>query len=230
MSYNHSLTETRAENHASVLAALIQDSASYAKLGLDVGCGQGIIPSKLMQKTGITFFGLEPLLPTNRTVIGNVTIVKGFADKTPFDDQTFDVVSLVSVYEHLVPWQRISSLKEINRILKDEGIVVGQIPNMYFPVELHSKLPFQSYLPRPLAEWYLKKLSTVPWKHEGMNWFRVGPRQLRSDAFKAGFVKGEIHKAKYPPHVIPPRFRWAISLLRLIPLGYYFWFKKEHTT
>jgi hypothetical protein len=84
-------------------------------------------------------------------------------------------------------------------------------------------------LPKPLAEWYLKKLSTVPWKHDGMNWFRVGPRQLRNDAFKAGLVKGEIHKAKYPPEVIPPRFRWAISLLHLIPLGYYFYFKKEHT-
>jgi SAM-dependent methyltransferase len=229
MSYSHSLSEARAENHASVLAALIQDRASYARLGLDVGAGQGQIPSKLMEKTGITFLGLEPLLPTDRTVIGNVTIMKGFADKIPFDNETFDVVTLISVYEHLLPRQRLVNLKEINRVLKDRGILAGQIPNMYFPIEVHSKLPFQSYLPRPLAEWYLKKFSTVPWKDNGMNWFRVGPRQLKNDCSKAGFVKVEIRKAKYPSEVIPSRFRWATFLLHLIPLGYYFCFRKEHT-
>jgi hypothetical protein len=39
MSYSHSLSEASAENHASVLAALIQDRASYAKLGLDLESG-----------------------------------------------------------------------------------------------------------------------------------------------------------------------------------------------
>jgi hypothetical protein len=48
----------------------------------------------------------------------------------------------------------------------------------------------RSYLPKPLAEQYLK-FSTVPWKHNGMNWFRVGRRQLENDCSKAGFVKVE---------------------------------------
>ena len=89
-------------------------------------------------------------------------------------------------------------MKEINRVLKDKGILARQIPNMYFPIEVHSKLPFQSYLPKPLAEWHLKKSSTVSWKHNGMNWLRVGQRQLKNDCSKAGFVKVEIRKANYP--------------------------------
>jgi SAM-dependent methyltransferase len=141
---------------------------------------------------------LEPHLPTSQTIIGNGTVIKGFADNIPFDNEAFNVVTLISVYEHLLPRPRLASLKEINDVLKDKSILGGQIPNMYFPIEVHSKLPIQSYLPKPLAEWYPKKLSTVPWKHNGMNWFRVGQRQLKNDCSKAGFVKVEIRKAKYP--------------------------------
>jgi SAM-dependent methyltransferase len=226
MSYTHSLSETRAESHASALAAIIQNRRPNAALGLDVGAGKGEIANKLREKTGINFIGLEPHLPTSRTITGNLTIMKGFADQIPFDDEAFDVVTLISVYEHLLPAQRLASLKEINRVLKDRGILAGQIPNMYFPIELQSKLPFQSYLPKPLAEQYLKKFSTVPWKHNGMSWYRVGRRQLENDCSKTGFVKVEIHKAKYPSEVIPSRFRWAIFLLLLFPLGYYFCFRK----
>jgi ubiquinone/menaquinone biosynthesis C-methylase UbiE len=79
--------------------------------------------------------------------------MKGFADQIPFDNETYDVVvTLISVYEHLLPRQRLASLKEINRVLKGKGILARQISNMYFPIEVHSKLPFQSYLPKPLAE------------------------------------------------------------------------------
>ena len=48
----------------------------------------------------------------------------------------------MSVYEHLLPRQNLPSLKEINRVLKDKGILTGQIPNVYLPIEVHSKLPF----------------------------------------------------------------------------------------
>jgi SAM-dependent methyltransferase len=228
MSYTHPLNEARTENHASMLATIIQNRRPNAALGLDVGAGEGKIALKLREKTGISFIGLEPRLPTSRTITADLTIMKGFADQIPFDDETFDVVTLISVYEHLLPAKRLASLKEINRVLKDKGILAGQIPNMYFPIELHSRLPFQSYMPRPLAEQYLK-FSTVPWKRNGMNWFRVGRRQLENDCSKAGFVKVEIHKAKYGSEVIPCRFRWAIFLLLIIPLGYYFCFRKEHT-
>jgi SAM-dependent methyltransferase len=229
LSFTHYFNDARAENHACVLAAIIQNRAPHAKSGLDVGSGTAKIANKLMEKTGINFAGLEPNLPGSKTVMGSVTVMKGFADKMPFENETFDVVTMTSVYEHLLPRQRLASLKEVNRVLKDEGILVGQIPNMYFPIEVHSRLLFQQYLPRPLAQWYLTKFSTVPWKDSGMDWFRVGARQLKKDCSKAGFVKVELQRAKYPSQVIPPGFRWASFLLRLFPIGYYFCFKKERT-
>ncbi len=212
-----------------MLAAIIQNRAPHAKSGLDVGSGSGTIANKLVEKTGINFVGLEPNLPESKTVMGSVTVMKGLADKMPFENEAFDVVTLTSVYEHLLPRQRLASLKEINRVLKDEGILVGQIPNMYFPVEVHSRLLFQSYLPRQLAQWYLTKFSKVPWKDSGMNWFRVGKRQLKKDCSTAGFAEVELFRAKYPSEVIPSEFRWASFLLGLFPIGYYFCFKKEQT-
>jgi hypothetical protein len=67
--------------------------------------------------------------------------------------------------------------------------LAGQIPNVYLPIEVHSKLPFQSYLPKPLAEWYLKKLSTVPWKHNGMIGFELARDNLKMIALKQSSSK-----------------------------------------
>jgi hypothetical protein len=51
-----------------------------------VGSGEGKIANKLSEKSGINFIGLEPHLPTSQIIIGNVTVMKGFADKIPFDN------------------------------------------------------------------------------------------------------------------------------------------------
>jgi hypothetical protein len=90
-----------------------------------MGSWEGNIVNKLREKSGINFIGLEPHLPTSQIIIGSVTVMKGFADKIPLDM----VVTLISVYEHLLPRQRLATLNEINRVLKDKGILAGQIPN-----------------------------------------------------------------------------------------------------
>ncbi len=87
MSYTHYLSEATAENHASVLTAVIQNRTANAEFGLDVGSGEGRIANKLREKSGINFIGLEPHLPTSQIIIGNVTVMKGFADKIPFDNK-----------------------------------------------------------------------------------------------------------------------------------------------
>jgi SAM-dependent methyltransferase len=226
MSYSHSLTCARYEHLGSKITDLIQEKAPDAKSGLDIGAGRGGLMRKLIEKTGIAFSGVEPSLPDIKFVDGNITILKGFAHEIPFENSTFDVVTLTSVYEHIHPKERLRSMKEIFRVLKPDGVLVGQIPNMYFPIELHSKLPFQSYLPRAIGGWYLKHFSSVPWKNDGVDWFRVGPRRLKHDALAAGFGEGEVFKANYPAEAIPPKFRWGMPILQIIPLGFHFYFKK----
>jgi hypothetical protein len=87
LSYTHYLGEARAEDHASVLTAVIQNRTAKAEFGLDVGSGEERIANKLREKSGINFIGLEPHLPTSQIITGNVTVMKGFADKIPFDNK-----------------------------------------------------------------------------------------------------------------------------------------------
>jgi len=226
MSYTHALSEARYENLGLRMTSLINDTAPRAKSGLDIGAGAGGLTRKLIEMTGIAFSGIEPSLQHDQLVDGNIKILKGFAHEIPFANETFDVATLTSVYEHIQPRLRLKSLQEIYRVLKPKGVLIGQIPNMYFPIELHSKLPFQSYLPRRAAQWYLKNFSSVAWKDHEVDWFRVGPMQLKKDAFSAGFIEGRVYRANYEREAIPRRFHWAIPMLRILPLGFDFYFKK----
>ena len=51
-------------------------------------------------------------------------------EKMPFDDNSFNFIIFSEVFEHL-RIDPISSLKEINRILKPDGIMILATPNLY---------------------------------------------------------------------------------------------------
>lgn len=48
----------------------------------------------------------------------------------PFQENSFDAVFFCDVIEHLYPWKVIDILKEINRILKDDGELIISTPNL----------------------------------------------------------------------------------------------------
>jgi hypothetical protein len=101
-------------------------------------------------------------------------------------------------------------MKEIHRVLKSGGVLVGQIPNMYLPIEIHSKLPLQQYLPRVIGDSYCRQFSPEPWREKGVDWFRVGPKNLISNATRAGFKDGSMYGANYPSDTIP-RIFWCLG-------------------
>jgi 2-polyprenyl-3-methyl-5-hydroxy-6-metoxy-1,4-benzoquinol methylase len=70
------------------------------------------------------------------------------------DDDTFDLVVLDNVFEHL-PNQPLA-LQKITRSLRPGGALLLIVPNKLWPLEVHYGLPFLSYLPLPLANWYLR--------------------------------------------------------------------------
>jgi SAM-dependent methyltransferase len=78
------------------------------------------------------------------------------------------------VIEH-VPDQRLH-LAEIDRVLRPGGIAYLATPNKYWLTDPHFKLPFVSWLPRGLAEWYVRRAC------HGRHWdiYPLSYRRLRS--------------------------------------------------
>ena len=67
-------------------------------------------------------------------------------ENIPFPDGTFDVVITNQVLEH-VPDAGLH-LREIRRVLPDDGVVYLATPNKWWLTDPHYKMPFISWLPR----------------------------------------------------------------------------------
>lgn len=76
------------------------------------------------------------------------------AMKLTFKDNSFDIVICTHVYEH-VPNQKIL-FNEIHRVLKPGGVCYLAAQNKLWPLEAHHNLLFLSYLPKNMADIYIK--------------------------------------------------------------------------
>lgn len=72
----------------------------------------------------------------------------------PFRDNSFDILNVSDVWEHAENPRLM--LKEIHRVMKPNAILYITNPNKLWPIETHYKLPFLSYLPTKIANWYVK--------------------------------------------------------------------------
>jgi SAM-dependent methyltransferase len=66
----------------------------------------------------------------------------------------FDLIVLDNVLEHLHDQPR--ALQIISQCLRRGGVAFILVPNKLWPIEVHYKLPFLSYLPLRLANFYLR--------------------------------------------------------------------------
>ena len=74
--------------------------------------------------------------------------------KLPYKDGSFDGIISTEVFEHVN--NRDAFIKELHRVLKPGGKLVITAPNKLFPIECEFHLPFLSYLPKKLANIYVK--------------------------------------------------------------------------
>jgi SAM-dependent methyltransferase len=196
---------------------------------LDIGCDAGRLTDLYAEKTKIQWWGLDPdVVPLQFSPRG-IELVNGYAHRIPFPDAHFDCIMFSNVYEHVDPAWRVASVKEMGRVLKPGGILVGQLPNPYFPLESHSRLPFMTYLPARIRRIYWR-LTPTGWDYDRAHFFVVSVQNLKRIAQKLGFETLTIRSFNYPLEAIPLKVRWIARLhaqLGFLPWAHQFVFRKK---
>ncbi|RZT18499.1 ubiquinone/menaquinone biosynthesis C-methylase UbiE [Mycobacterium sp. BK558] len=202
------------------LAVLVDEFAPLGIRGIEIGCQRGALTDQMGRLTRVpTWTGIDPTLPGKLVTEHGCELYPALASKLDFPDKTFDVALFANVFEHIPPDDRGPSLREMFRVLKPGGVVVGQIPNPYFPIESHSRLPLMGWLPTTLQHRYWK-LSAVSWQHD---FYVVTMKHLTPVAQRAGFDIVHVSNFNYPPEAIPQKVRWAARLMERRPMRYLPW-------
>ncbi len=194
---------------------------------IDIGCQSGTLTDAVAAQTPYAWTGIDPTISEPGLSDGSLELLPGTADALPFASGAFKVAMFANVYEHVQPDRRAASLLEIRRVLAPGGYLVGQIPNPYFPIESHSRLPFMGWLPMRAQKVYWR-LSPVPWEHD---FFVVTMRELRATAERLGYATVEVRNFNYPLEVIPQALRTAAHALerpmRHVPWAWQFVFQSH---
>jgi ubiquinone/menaquinone biosynthesis C-methylase UbiE len=139
-------------NKAKKIEAVLRDFKKLENLKmLDIGCGSGVV-SSFLGKISKYVWAVD--VKDERIIKKGFKFKKVKDEKLPFKDDSFDIIISNFVIEHLN--DKNMHIKEIKRVLKKEGICYLSAPNKWAVFEPHYSLPFLSYLPKMLADYYVK--------------------------------------------------------------------------
>ncbi|MBC7358441.1 MAG: class I SAM-dependent methyltransferase [Desulfacinum sp.] len=124
---------------------------------LEIGTGSGGIAH---------YFATHPKLQcivTAVDVVDQRTVKDGFEFRLvrdtnlPFRDGVFHVVLSNHVIEHVGELEaQKNHLREMRRVMRTDGVGYLATPNRWMVVEPHYRLPFLSWLPRPMRHRYVR--------------------------------------------------------------------------
>ena len=122
---------------------------------LDVGSCANIIGYKLHEWQA-SYYGIDIsqklialtnlFVTTNRITIGGLCVAE--ISNIPFTNNYFDIASVIGVLEYYEIDYCIFALKELNRVLKQNGKLVIDMPNEKHPV-VFTMVEYENYLGRP---------------------------------------------------------------------------------
>ena len=159
--YDIKSRKLKALNIIKILQNYLGKNNLRTKLALDVGASSGIIDSEISKNVkkiiGIDIDKGAIKHAKNKFRRKNLFFKYGDALNLKFKENTFDIVICTHVYEHVEDPEKL--FQEISRVLKPNGICYLAAVNALWPIEPHYNLPFLSYLPKKLANIYLKLLT-----------------------------------------------------------------------
>lgn len=107
------------------------DSLSKETRILDAGCGEGVLVEEYSLK-GYSVKGIDLNYESEYVERGNILSM-------PYNDDSFDVVLILDVFEHLTFAEQPAALSEIKRVLIPKGKFLISIPNL---AHLNSRFNF----------------------------------------------------------------------------------------
>lgn len=156
---------------AAVVATVIEDEIRSARMIGDLGSGTGLLKRALEEISGKPVFGFEidreVVIERERTCVAD-------GARLPVRDGSFDLLIVNHVYEHVADPGRL--FEEVSRVLRPGGRAYVTAGSRWALVEPHYRLPFLSWLPARLADWYLR-CSGRGRRYEGIRF--LGYRPLR---------------------------------------------------
>lgn len=154
--------------------------------------------------------------------------VLGNAQSLPFRDCSFGLVTMISTLEHVKNPEE--AVYEASRAIKTGGHLVIQVPNSYFPLDLHTGLPnpflfCPGFLRRPILtklgySWWVDDVHKAPSERQVATWVKEYMQLVGKE------------KVIYPDVLIPKALRPLYGffrkarLLNLMPLGYMYIYQK----
>ena len=108
-----------------ILAQIPTDASTI----LEAGCGEGILLEKLLKKYPHSEVSGLDIDEENITICRkyNLPVIAGDLTDIPWEDQYFDVITLIEVIEHLPEPEK--AIMELSRILKQGGRLIVLFPN-----------------------------------------------------------------------------------------------------
>ena len=148
---------------------------------LDVGCGPGTLLG-LLKVNGFEVLGLDYSSEAAAIALAEngVKVIVGSLERAALEDASFDLVTLFHVMEHVTNPQTL--LAEVRRILKADGRVIIQVPNIAsWQFRLFGEKWYGLDVPRHVIDYSDKSIQQLL-THEGFSIHRVRHFNLRDNA------------------------------------------------
>ncbi len=178
---------------------------------LDIGTGSGDIANHIAR---IAKHVVSIDISDNRSEKGLYDFFIG-NENLPFKDSSFDIIISNHVIEHVT--NNKQHLKEIHRVLKQDGLVYLATPNRLWPWEVHYNLPLLHYLPKKMFINLLKQLNIY---HEDLSllfWNQL--KQLVNDPYTLTIYSDRI--ISQPDKYYINTNNLILKVLKLLPLKFY---------
>jgi len=132
--WDHFQTEDLAafEGNSARLNYIARQASRKGMSVLNIGVGNGALEHRLLEK-GAIIYCLDPSETAIQNLRKNLGIDAsaakvGYSQQIPFADAMFDIVFMSEVVEHLGDAVLLQTLKEVSRVLKAGGRLIGTVP------------------------------------------------------------------------------------------------------